>query len=139
MTLSKQSCFGNLQAEEIDKKVENLQDKNIIANENKSERIFKEYLQSLGLEDADFYKFMEPELDHYLRSFWFNIRTKKGERYSSSSLEIIRYGLNRALKCYRHNLDITKRESISLTKSIIAYENAQRELKQMHSNDHHRT
>ena len=61
----------------MDKKEENLQSMNAIANKYKSERILKECLQSLGLEDMDFYKFTEAELDH-LHSFWFNIRTKKG-------------------------------------------------------------
>ena len=131
MALSKLACFGTLQVEDIDKKEENLQNKNTIANENKSEPLFKDYLTSLGLEDVNFYRFTEAELDHYLRSFWLNITTKTGECYTSSSLETIHYGLNRALKRFGHNFDITKRESISFTRSITAYANAQRELKQI--------
>ena len=41
----------------------------------------------------------------------------------------MRYGLNRALKRFGHNYDITKKASISFTKSIDAYEDAQREQK----------
>ena len=131
MVLSKQVHFGTLNTEDMDKKEKDLQNKNTIANERKVERIFKEYLQSLRLEDVNFFKFTEPELDHYLQSFWFNIQTRKGERYSSSSLETIRYGLKCSLKRYGHNFDITKCESISFTKSITAYKNAQCELKQL--------
>ena len=65
MALSKEVCFETLQDNEIDKKEENLQNKNTIANENKAGHIFKEYVQSLGLEDIDFYKNTEAELDHY--------------------------------------------------------------------------
>ena len=45
-------------------------------NEVKSEKIFKEYLMNLGLEDVDFYRFTEPELDYYLRTFWLNAVTR---------------------------------------------------------------
>ena len=132
MALLKQVCFGTLNTEEINQKEENLQNKNTIVNEHKAEHILKEYMQqSLGLEDFNFFNFTEAELDYYLRLFWFNIRTKKGEHYSSSSLETIRYGLNCSFKRFSHNFDITKRESISFMKSITAYENAQWKLKQL--------
>ena len=124
MALLKETHFGTLLPQDINKKEESIQNKNTITNENKSERIFKDYLTSLGLENMDFYTFTEEELDHYLRSFWFNIRTQKGEHYTSSLLEIICYGLNRALKRYGHNFDSTKRESIYFTRSITAHENA---------------
>ena len=68
---------------------------------------------------------------HYLQTFWFNARTKKGSHYTSSSLETIRFGLNRCLKKFGHNYDITKKECISFTKSIQAYEDAQKELKEI--------
>ena len=117
--------FGNLTVQEVENLQVTLQNKNTIANEKKSERIFKEYLQNLGLEDVDFFKFTEDELDHYLRTFWFNVRQKNGKRYSCSSLETLRYGLNRALKRYGHNFDITSKASLSFIKSIKAFEDAQ--------------
>ena len=79
-------------------------------NEQKSERKFQDYLHNLGLEDTNFFALSEPELDHYLTTFWFNVHTKNGKHYCSTSLETIRYGLNRSLKRFGHAFDITKRE-----------------------------
>ena len=66
MSLLKPAHFGTLNAEDLDKREQELQNKNTIANEKKSERIFKEYLTSLGLENVDFYHYTKAELDHYL-------------------------------------------------------------------------
>ena len=109
MTLSKHqdNHFGTLNLSDIEEKQKGLQNNNTLKNEVKSERIFKEYLMNLGLEDVDFYQFTEPELDHYLWTFWFIAHTKKGDHYTSSSLETIRYGLNMMFEKiwtpFRHN------------------------------------
>ena len=68
MALSKpqDAHFGTLNIDEIQEKQKNLENSNTLKNEIKSERIFKEYLMILALEDMDFYNFSEPELDHYL-------------------------------------------------------------------------
>ena len=46
-------------------------------------------------------------------------------------METMHYELSRALKRYGHNFDITKRQGISFTSSIEAYEDAQTERKSL--------
>ena len=122
--------FGNLNVNECLIKGESVQNRNTINNEKKATTIFKEYLGSLGLDDTDFFSFTEDELDHYLTSFWWNARTKKGTEYSASSMETIRYSLNRALTHHGHNFDITHKNSLSFKRSIKAFEDAQKDRKQ---------
>ena len=74
--------------------------------------MFKEYLASLGLEDTEFMLFSEDELNHYLTIFWWNARKKKSKEYTTSSMETIRYSLNRALIKYGHNYGITHKNSL---------------------------
>ena len=122
--------FGNLNVEQCATKGKEVQNRNTINNEKKSVNIFKEYLASLGLEDTDFFHFTEDELDHYLTTFWWNAHTKKGQDYSASSMETIRYSLNRALVNFVHNFDIMHKNSISFKKSIKSFEDAQKDRKQ---------
>ena len=121
--------FAQFPMDEIDAKQKDLENKNSVANEEKAVKCFKTYLATLGLEDLDFFKYTEAELDHYLKLWYFNAHTKKGEMYKYGTLNTLRYGLNRALKKYGHNFDITNPASISFTKSIKAFEDACEELK----------
>ena len=121
--------FGKLTVKECIAKGHQVQNRNTINNEKKAVNIFKEYLASLGLEDTDFMLFSEAELDHYLTSFWWNARTKKGSEYTASSMETICYSLNRALMKYGHNFDITHKNSTSFKKSMKAFEDSQKDRK----------
>ena len=121
--------FGNLNLDECITKGKEIQNKNTLNNEKKSVAIFKHYLNSLGLEDTDFFLFTEDELDHYLTTFWWNAHTQKGEEYSASSMETIRYSLNRALVSFGHNFDITHKNSISFKKSIQSFKDSQKDRK----------
>ena len=123
-------CFGTLNVDECVTKGKEIQNKNTINNEKKAMNIFKQYLSSLGLEDTDFFSFTEDELDHYLTTFWWNARTQKGKEYSASSMETIRYAINRSLISYGHNFDITHKNSISFKKSIKAFKDSQKDRKQ---------
>ena len=76
-----------------------------------------------------FFNYTESELDGHLKTFWFNARTKDGDFYSASSLDTMRYGLNRALKKFGHAFDITKRECTGVSESIISFESAQQKAK----------
>ena len=49
MSLSKPARFGNLSIQDVEKGQEDLQNSNTIKNKAKSERIFHEYLQNLGV------------------------------------------------------------------------------------------
>ena len=121
--------FGNLNVEECISKGKEVQNRNTINNEKKAVNIFRDYLSSLGLEDTDFFNYTEDELDHYLTTFWWNARTKKGSEYTASSMETIRYSLNRALTNFGHNFDITHRNTVSFKKSIKAFEDSQKDRK----------
>lgn len=122
--------FGDLTYEHCAELQTDLQNKNTLANEAKATNAFKAYLSSVGVKDTDFFTFTEEELDKFLCIFWFNARKRDGSHYSASSMETMRYGLSRAWRRYRHNYDITKRESISFLKSIDAYEDSQKKCKQ---------
>ena len=115
-------------SEEVHEEQLKLENINTVKNENKAVNAFKNYLAEIGLEDMNFFTFTEAKLDRHLTTFWFNARTKNGENYSASSLDTIRYGLNRALKKYGHSYDITKKECSSFTESIGSFESAQRKL-----------
>ena len=121
--------FGDLNVEECLVKGEKMQNNYTINNEVKCTNIFKTYLQSLGLDDVDFFKFTEPKLDHYLTTFWWNARTKKGGEYTASSMETIRYSLNPALMKIGHNYDITSKHSLSFKQSQKAFEDVQKDRK----------
>ena len=125
---SAQKRFGSLTLEEREAKQLKLKNKNTLKNEQKVAKAFKNYLEEQGCENTDFCTFTEAELNCHLNTFWLNAKTVKNEPYSASSLEMICYGLNRSLKRYGHNFDITKKECTSFTKSIKAFEDAQKEL-----------
>ena len=121
--------FSNLSVDECITKGHEVQNKNTLNNEKKCVNIFQDYLAFLGLEDTDFFTFTEAELDHYLTSFWWNARTKKGGEYTASSMETRRYSINRALTRYGHNFDITHKNSTSFCKSIKAFKDSQKDKK----------
>ena len=121
--------FGHLNFEECITKGQKIQNRNTISNEKKAVSIFKEYLASLGLENTDFFTFTEDELDHYLTTFWWNARKQDGSEYTASSMETIRYSLNRSLVSYGHNFDITHKNSLSFKRSIKAFEDSQKDKK----------
>ena len=129
MASAPKNRFWRLTVEEIEQEQENLCNPNTTKNENKAVNACKNYLEHLGAENTDFFTYTEAELDKYLGIFWFNAHTQDGDFYSPSSMEILRHGLNRALKRYDHQFDITKRECTSFTDSISEFEDAQQKLK----------
>lgn len=123
--------FAYHSKEEVKEKRNDLLNKNTIANEEKAVRAFVAFLEETGVEDTDFFNYTDEELDSQLSSFWFSARKEKdGEMYKISSLENMRYSLNRAIKRKGRKLDITKRECTAFTGSIGAFEDAKKELKQ---------
>ena len=122
--------FGNLDIDEIKQKQQDLRNSNSVKNEKKSSEAFKAYLEQIKVENTDFFTYSEPELDGHLATFWWNARTRSGEKYKASSLETIRHGLKRALINYGHQFDITdEKGTTSFTKSIKAFKAAIKELK----------
>ena len=127
---SLQPHFGTLNICEIKQKEEDLHNSNTAKNERKSVEAFKAYLKELNVEDVDFFKYTEQELNSYLSTFWWNACTRKGEKYKASSLETIRHSLKGEIKNYGHEYDITDEKCTSFLKSIWAFKSAMKELKQ---------
>ena len=129
---SAQKHFTAFSDQEISEKQHKLENKNTLKNEEKATRAFRHYLSEIGQDNTDSFNYTKDELDYHLSKFWFSARTQqKGDYYSASSLETIQYGLNRALKRFGHQYDITKCECTSFTRSIEAFEDARKELKQL--------
>ena len=128
--VSTNSRFGTMNIAEINEKEHELKNSNSLKNEKKAVDAFKAYLEQIDAESTDFFVFNEDELDGHLATFWWNARTKKGDKYKASSLETIRHGLKRALQNYGHAYNITDKKSASFQKSIKAFETAKKDLKQ---------
>ena len=124
IALSKSQPFGNITIDEVREEQRQLQNQNTLSIEKKAVKAFKDYLEHIGVENTDFFTYTEAKLDGHLSTFWFNARKKNGDHYNASSMETMRYGLNRALKRYGHNNDITKKSSISFTQLIGSYNDA---------------
>lgn len=123
--------FQHHTKEQVKKKQKDLENKNTTANETKAVRAFCAFLEETGAESTDFFKYSDEQLDEQLASFYFSARKEKdGDMYKISSLENMRYSLNRALKKSGRCIDITKRECTAFTKSISAFEDAKKELKE---------
>ena len=74
---------------DIKQKTIDQKNSNSLKNEKKSVDAFKAYLKEIGVENNDFFVYTEDELDRHLATFWWNARTKKGEKYKASSLETL--------------------------------------------------
>lgn len=79
-------------------------------------------------EDQDFYAFDIETLNKWLTKFWFAARKQKeNDKYTISTLDNIRYALNRCLKKAGKTFDITKSEAF--IPSQLAFNDANRDLK----------
>ena len=103
--------FVNLSSPDIAKKRKSLENKQTKSKEITAVDQFKAYLEWCGEDDTNFFEF-PPEKLRFLCTFWFNVRTSKGELYKVKSLEGIRYSLNRALKDNGSNFDITAKKEL---------------------------
>lgn len=71
--------------------------------------VLKEYLRQKKM-DVHFEKYDDVKLDEVLSQFYMDVRKTDGSQYKSTSLNCIRYSINRYLKAPPHNkkLDILK-------------------------------
>ena len=71
--------------------------------------VLKEYLRQKKM-DVNFKKYDDVKLDEVLSHFYMDIRKTDGSQYKTTSLNCIRYPINRYLKAAPHNnkLDIIK-------------------------------
>ena len=89
--------FASFSAEEIEEKRQALTPKNTVKADRVAATVLRDYLKEKGMNTA-FESLSKNELDSVLSSFWVEARTKTGELYKKTSLDSIRYGLNRFLK-----------------------------------------
>ena len=92
--------------EEIAETKQNVQPKNTLNADKKSETVFKEFLKANNMTE-DFFDFDEETLSKWLSKLWFGARQKQtkdevkkgepGKRYQANSLRSMRYAINRLL------------------------------------------
>ena len=121
--------FGTLNLNEFKQIEQELHNSNSALNEKKAEGVFKAYLEQENVEDVNFFKYSEAELDTHFATFWWNAHTKKGDKYKASSLKTLRHGLKWAIKNYGYENDITDEKYTSFTNKIQAFKSAIKELK----------
>lgn len=122
--------FGDASDKCIKKIRQDVQNQNSISAEKRAERAFIAFLseqEDLPEEQTDFYAFDTETLDKWLGKFWFAARTKKMEKYTISSLDNMRYSLNRCLKKAGKMFDITKSEAFIPSQQ--AFNDATKDLK----------
>ena len=123
--------FGKLNIDEVRNKEDEFKNPNSIKNEKKATEAFKAYLRHINAtEGDDFFTFTEIELGKHLATFYWNAWRQKGEKYKASSLETLRYALDRSLKAFGLGFDITDKKSVSFQTSIKAFETVMKDLKQ---------
>ena len=103
--------------------------KNSVKNEEKAVKCLKLFLAANKVENTNFFEYSDEDLDCWLAKFYWGARTEKGEKYSSSTMHTIRYGLNRALQKAGKTYDITKKEYKNFLHSINSFENVLKDLK----------
>jgi hypothetical protein len=101
--------FATTSEEEITaKKLKMCAEKTLKQNEAAA-TVLKEYLRQRKM-DVNFEKYDDVKLDEVLSDFYMDIRKTDGSQYKTTSLNCIRYSINRYLKAPLHNkkLDIIK-------------------------------
>ena len=88
----------------------------------------REYLKEKGMH-TEFESMSKNELDSVLSSFYVEARTKTGELYKKTSLDSIKYGLNRFLKQKSQTGTFDLLTDAAFDQSNEAYKTALREIK----------
>jgi hypothetical protein len=104
----KSNRFLMLTPDEIKEKERGAKNKHSKSAEERAARAFVSFIKQSEEEvDLDFTKFNDAELDAWLARFWHGARTREEKSYRCSSLNNIRFSLNRHLqdKCDR-DIDI---------------------------------
>ena len=133
-----QKCFKNVTNEEISAKSNEFKNANSLANEKKAVKNFTMFLE-YNKHETNFFGFTEPELDQWLGKFCLDTRTEKGDYYSSGSLHTLHYGINRALKEYGHEFNITDKKCKSFMSSNKAFDLTLKEIKNAGKGHHKAT
>ena len=92
MALSKQlTRFDDISDDELEDIRHGLASKNTNKSNKKCETLLQAYLIAKK-KDPSYWLYDEPTLDQILGKFWFEVRTKKGDKYTVSNLKHLRYG-----------------------------------------------
>ena len=100
------SRFATTTQLEAENKLDNLNAKNTKRATKNAAKILQEYLIEKKL-SGKFESLPDAELNDLLAQFYFDLRKIDGQKYKVSSLEGLRYGLNRHLQSAHRNIDIT--------------------------------
>ena len=92
-----QTRFASATKEEIKEKKSNINSKNTLKSNKSAAKILQDYLIEKKM-DAEFEKLDKNQLNDILVHFYVNVRKGNGEKYKLSSLENLRYSLNRYLQ-----------------------------------------
>ena len=121
------SRFASATQFEIDEKRKNIHAKNTQKANLKSVRALREYLVAKKM-DICFEEYSKAELNNLLSHYYINTRKVDGEKYKVSSMENMRFSLNRYLKDFtNHNIDII--EDPSFRDCNVSFRAAIKELK----------
>ncbi|KAK7107238.1 hypothetical protein V1264_015189 [Littorina saxatilis] len=96
--------FADLSREEIENKRRLLTPTTTQKATTSAATVFRDYLAEKG-KPVSFEQYEKKELDAALSSFYIEARTKTGEIYKKTSLDAVRYGINRHLKSSPQNKD----------------------------------
>ena len=125
--MSTNKRFGNASNKEIQEMIENIQSKSTQKANLKAARVLRAYLQSRG-EPTGFESFDNNTLNLMLSHFYINVRQGNGEKYKTSSLEGIRFLLNRYIqKCRKDSTDLIR--DPAFRQSSLSFRAAIQELK----------
>ena len=74
----------SLTDDQLDKKLKEGQNENMVKSEKKAHKAFTHYLSQNGAVDLNYWFFEEPELDNWLAKFWLCVRKEEDDSDSES-------------------------------------------------------
>lgn len=128
LQLSKMKRFASFSASEVEQKRQCLTPENTKKSDARAAKLFRDYLAEKR-KPSDFQNLSKEELDKELSSFYLEARTLDGQVYKKTSLDSIRYGLNRYLKAPPHNKTFDIIHDSAFAASNDMYKVASREIK----------
>ena len=120
--------FATISEQEIEQKRRLLTPKNTTKCETSAANVLRDYLTEKGM-NIQFETFPKKELDTVLSKFYLEARTKDGQLFKKSSIEGIRYSLNRFLKKLPNNETFDLLKDTSFAKSNDSFKLALQEIK----------
>ena len=108
--------FADITNQQLDKIVEDKDDKNTKRSTNQAVRLFRKYLTEKEL-DVEFENYNPQTLNNTLSKFYAEARTEDGTLYKKSSLRTLRQRLNRFLSS-KKEIDIVRDTEFKESKKV---------------------